>query len=335
VTDVSADAVRFLKETYHKLFEKGFIDPSGCLTAAMRIARRAKSSVAPFLKIMVDIVNENPRGFSPNSLLTESVLNAFSLDSLTELLQAMKKCPPPIMTEQVVRILDGPPSPLTCAYFSLLPDGLLRPDMQHMFQFFVDHIEYENSIFWTYWLKFRPFYSLGPPIGMRQFSDRLPVDHIQFLADSFLKIYHKGNTFRQFPILAHSWTLLAAHPPIAALVMQDIHGRLSILNFTRPFFEWCQPALTVASEAEFWSLCSVLCQCSIDENLDESGRVMKSLFVLLTSRFKKTESKVVSGELFASAFVEWGRRLETCCHIYYLSQDSGLISNILCLFIKP
>jgi hypothetical protein len=87
--------------------------------------------------------------------------------------------------------------------------------------------------------------------------------------------------------------------------MQDIHSRLNTLNFTRAFFEWCQPALTVTTEAEFWSLCSLLCQCSIDANLDESGRVMGSLFALFTCRFKKSQACVAQSAMLCKRLLQF------------------------------
>jgi hypothetical protein len=173
-----------------------------------------------------------------------------------------------------------------CAYFTLLPDELLHRDIRQAFQYFVDHLDDENSVFWTLWLQYRPFYMLGFPIGVRSGSDRMSVEHIQFLSESFCEIFLNGTNARKLGLLAHSWTVMAADPPIAALVMQDIHLQH---NFNRHLFEWCHPALTLATEAEFWMLCSLLCQCSIDNKLHESERVISFLFALFTSRFKRGE----------------------------------------------
>jgi hypothetical protein len=245
------EAWPLLRATYSRIFVDEFQQPSQCLSMSAQISQRWRSSSSFFVKLLVDIVRENGN-FSPNSILTEPVVKSYSIEPLTDLLAALRGCRLPTMTKELVRLLDCPPghSQLPCAYFSLLPEGLFSANVHSAFEYFIEYVEHKNATFWALWLKFRPLYTLAFPVGLRANSNTLPVSHIQFLNEAFADLFIRQAKHEKMPLLADCWWLISSYGPFAASIMQDILARLRQrrLVFTQQFFDWCRPAMSVASE---------------------------------------------------------------------------------------
>jgi hypothetical protein len=307
------EAWPLLRATYSRIFIDEFQQPSQCLCMSALISQRWRSSSSFFVKLLVDIVGEK-ESFSPNSILTEPVIKSYRIEPLTDLLAALRGCRLPTMTKELVKLLNCPPghSQLPCAYFSLLPEGLLSTNMHSAFEYFIEYVEHRNATFWALWLKFRPLYTLAFPVGLRANSDTLPVSHIQFLNEAFADLFMRQTRHDKMPLLADCWRLISTYEPFATSIMQDILVRLrhKRLSFTQQFFEWCRPAMSVAPESEFQTFCSILCEYAINDDITNAAPVVAAIFVLFCSRFAKSASAALQIVMclrllnFLVAFVE-------------------------------
>ena len=163
------------------LFKNSFIYPSAYLQIILSPRHKSTGNTNEHLiNLFFNIIKDNPTSFPVESILSENVVANLNDQELYEhLLKQLRQFPSPVITESLRNTLTKEiPSPISAAYYSLLPVELQAADFNDVFDYYAKNVDRTTSTFWTLWLRYKVYYNSGFPVTPCQPDNQQRQDHI-------------------------------------------------------------------------------------------------------------------------------------------------------------
>lgn len=312
---------QFFGEFLAKVFEKKLIQPSQFLLFVLSHNQKSKTrtpeqvkSAEILLGFFYRVLSERPDLFSVNDILTENVVKCYltafgpsDSSHLADLLQLLRNLPVPIITSDMMKLVDCQSgTQFGEALFSLLPARLQTRDLSDAIEYFCKEVDRKTSTMWTLWLKLKPYYNPGFPVVITTPDREALNSYRTSLISSFSSLLFRADPHSEKTLIfLNCWTLLcqdvAMSKTIADMTINDLKsGKLSIYPM---LIDFLHPSLLLLADKTFESLCDGFCTYRCDESqLDIFARTAASVFTVYVSRFRNDRILIPS---IAEKLLEW------------------------------
>lgn len=312
-----------LFQFFTRVFAEFLIEPEDYLCAIFGVKKsKAKSQLhqttATFLvRLFLKVVDLIPKSFTVNSCLTEKIVNGFSqsfpddTNLLSEMLQILRTFPSPIITKDMFKFLDAPPtsntSQFAAAMFSLLPGPMHTQDFDDLVRYFKTNVVRQTSTFWTLWLKYKPYYRSGFPVTINQNVDKdaLASYRLDLISSFSNLLFRAAPGEEKTMIYLNCWTLLCDNIAIGKAIVDQIidHLKSNKISLYPMLIDFMHQSLKLITDKTYETLCDALCNYKYDESqLELFVKTSASVFAVYISRFYQ-------GHLFvaqiANKLLEW------------------------------
>ena len=293
------DSRAFIKDVLTHFFVGKYVLPVDVLLFAFRV-RVGKNGdqmldIAPVTDIISEIITEHPYAFTPNIVLSRRLFSRVTkLEELNEILKALKLCNPLVVTQDIANAMNTVPSIYSRALFSLLPEGLLDENVHIALSYYWHNVTMETVLFWTYWMKKRPYYTQEFPVGLQSYckedEKRLATAHREILLDFFRVRYENIHCegASRFNILARAWDAVCDDKVFAAKAVKYAIRKPQNTNaqFIHVLSDFIHPALARGQRETAEMFCNAICGYP-DDNLDDIGRVTAMTCLIYSSLFPR------------------------------------------------
>ena len=264
------------------------------------------------------ILGDYPELFRVNDILTDDIVKGYlstfgqaDQTQLVDLLHLLRQLGPPIITTDMVKVIDGPSgTPYGAALFSLLPSLLHSTNRSDVFRYFAEEVDTTTSTLWTLWLKQKPYYVPGFPVGIVS-PEREVINAYRtaLIADFSALLLEATPGTEKKRIYQNCWALLCEDNSISKFILDKLMADLksTSLHLCPMLVDFLHPALMLTQEQIFSGICEGFCKYHCNEaQFDIFTKVAASVFAIFVSRFPNDRVHIPA---IAGKLLEWMPRL--------------------------
>ena len=314
--------VKIIEEFFYRVLTSKIIEVSTYLNTAFSITRKGKNksqqhqSAYTAFHIILNILESSPQSFPVESVLTEptvrGLIQCFAPDNgpYIELLSLLRKFCPPIITSEILKIVETPDQQgmsYAAALFSLLPTPLHSADFVDVFDFFKMNVTRTTSTFWSLWLKLKPNFTPGLPVSISQPDKEAISTYQNTLISAFSSLlFHATPGDEKTLVYLNCWSLLCENNPLfCKKIVNSILSslRANHMSLSPMVITFLHPSLMIINEQDFEQLCDELYKYKYDESqFEEFARTASSIFAIFVTRFSNNPNIL---PMIADKVLEW------------------------------
>lgn len=291
-------------EFFYGLFSRRFF--TGCeylnsiykILVSKRIDRSDCENVGVLFDILSSIVSKKPEFFTLTNLIQNSIVNWLTIRNhhLRKIVKPLST-KPIIITQSMMNLIHAPPSNYSAIFFYLLPEELLKYDIDEVVRFYFQNVDHRTMILWTIWLKYRPLYNIESIFDDNDHIEELivtpnflfneyPESYRIQMSNYFLNITTETNNFHsnKIDIYLESFKLFCDNQKMANITFNTILCDLNqyLVKYSLNSIRLSYYLLSYLSDEQVENLCAALLRFNLDLIYDnDDSMVFKTSYLFL------------------------------------------------------